>query len=367
MFLARLGSLNALEQTRPSKFWSTWIAGDFPSADSMGRICAQVNHDDLRAVNHDVYSRLKRNKALVPNWHGLTALVLDGHESHATYRRHCDGCLEREVTVKSKTAGTETRKQFYHRHVTAQLLTGTLALLLDAEPVRSGEDERAAAIRLLERVLASYPRAFDVVVADALYTDPKIFTFVRERGKHVLTVLKNEQRDLIRDVRSLCEVTTPVEIPCGKRKCQCWDLSGLESWPQAGMPVRVVRTEERWSVRRQLDGQLEQQVSEWLWVTSLPESLASTAAVRELGHSRWTIENQGFNELVRRWHGDHVYKHDDSAMLSFWLICLIACNVFQAFFLRNLKPQARAKYSMLHLARLIASSLYAEIPNRAPG
>ena len=27
--------------------------------------------------------------------------------------------------------------------------------------------------------------------------------------------------------------------------------------------------------------------------------------------ARWAIENEGFNELVTRWHGDHVYKHDD--------------------------------------------------------
>lgn len=367
MFLARLGSLNSLEQTRKSKCWSRWIAGDPPSADSMGRISALIKHDDLRTANHHVYSRLKRNKALVAPWHGLTILVVDGHESHATYRRCCTGCLEREVTVKSKEGGMETRKQFYHRHITAQLITESFPLMLDAEPMRSGEDEVATAMRLLERVLASYPRAFDVVIADAFYTDPRFFKFVRAGGKHVLAVLKNENRDLIKDVRSLGEVTPPIEILSDKRKCKCWDMNGFESWPQVGMPIRVVRSVERWTVRRQLDDELQEQVSEWLWVTSLPESLANTAAIRHIGHSRWAIENEGFNELVTRWHGDHVYKHDDSAMLSFWLICLIAFNVFQAFFLRNLKPQARRKYSMLHVARLIASCLYAEIPGRGPG
>lgn len=367
MFLARLGSLNSLEQTRESRFWSRWIGSDSPSADSMGRICALLDHDGLRAATHQVYSRLKRNKALVAPWHGLIALVVDGHESHSTYRRCCPACLEREVTVKNKSGETQTRKQFYHRHVTAQLITKRLPLLLDAEPIRAGEDEVAVAMRLLERVLAKYPRAFDLAIADALYADPRFFKFVREHGKHVLAVLKNENRDLIRDVRSLCEVTAPVEILSGKRKCQCWDIDELQSWPQVGMPVRVVRSEERWSVQRQRDGQLEEQVSEWLWVTTLPQGLAGTAAVREIGHSRWSIENEGFNELVTRWHGDHVYKHDDSAMLSFWLICLMACNIFQAFFLCNFKPQARAKYSMLHVARLISSCLYAEIPSRRSG
>jgi len=37
---------------------------------------------------HHLYARLKRNKAL-PDIQGLGVAVLDGHESHASYRRHC--------------------------------------------------------------------------------------------------------------------------------------------------------------------------------------------------------------------------------------------------------------------------------------
>ncbi len=367
MVLARLGSLNALEQTSGSRFWSKWINEKAPSADSVGRIAALIDHDGLRAANHHLYSRLKRNKALEAPPHGLAVLILDGHESHSTYRRHCDGCLQRDVTVKTKDGENKTQTQFYHRHVTALLSTKDFHLMLDAEAVLPGEDEIATALRLLERVLQDYPRAFDVVAGDALYTDPRVFKLVRDRGKHVLAVLKNENRDLIRDVRALIEVTPGIEAPRDNRVCQLWDIEDLESWPQAGMSVRVVRSVERWTVQRQLDNQLEEQTSEWLWVTTLPRSLANAEAVCDIGHARWEIENEGFNELVTRWYGDHVYKHDAGAMLTFWLVCLIGYNLFQAFHLRNLKPQARQGYSMLHLARLISSALYAEIPCRDPG
>jgi hypothetical protein len=40
--------------------------------------------------------------------------------------------------------------------------------LLDCEPRLPDEDEVATAMRLLTRVLAAYPRAFDLVLADAL-------------------------------------------------------------------------------------------------------------------------------------------------------------------------------------------------------
>ncbi len=367
MFLARLGSLNALEQTRESRFWRKWIKGDAPSADSMGRICALIDHDGVRAASRHLYSQLKRNKALVAPLHGLSVLILDGHESHSTYRRQCGGCLQREITVKTKDGEKKTRTQYYHRHVTAQLVTRDFHLMLDAEAVLPGEDEIAAALRLLERLLRDYPRAFEVVAGDALYTNPKIFNLVRSRGKHALAVLKNETRDLIRDVRSLVELSAGAEVLCGKRKCQLWDLKDLQTWTQVGMPVRVVRSYERWTVQRQLDDQLEEQTSEWLWVTTLPQSLASAETIRDIGHARWKIENEGFNELVTRWAGNHVYRHDAGAMMTFWLICIVAYNLFQAFRLRNLKPQVRQKYTMLHVARLISSCLYDEIPMRAPG
>ena len=142
----------------------------------------------------------------------------------------------------------------------------------------------------------------------------------------------------------------------------CWDIEGFTSWPQVKAPVRVVRSVETDSVKRQLDGKPEQRTSQWIWVTTLPANLANTAAVVDIGHARWTIENQGFNETTNRWHGDHVYKHDAAAILSFWLICMIAFNVFQAFFMRNLKPELRDKRSKLHVARQISSELYAGLP-----
>lgn len=360
MFIARLGSLNALEHTRHSRFWSTWIAGKLPSADSMGRICAVLNHDDLRIANHELYTRLKRNKALPSPWHGLVALVLDGHESHSTYRRCCAGCLTRTF----KTAKGE-QIQYYHRNVTAQLITKDLLLLIDAEPQRPGEDEVGAALRLLDRLLAAYPRAFDVVVADAFYADSRFFNFLISTGKHALAVLKTNPGDILRDALSLFEVTEPVSITAGRKIQTCWDIDGFTSWPQVEKPVRIVRSLERTTVKRQLNKKPEELVSDWIWVTTLPPHMASTKAVVEIGHRRWAIENEGFNETSTRWHADHIYKHNGDAILSFWLICMIAYNVFHAFFIRNLKPALRAKISMLHVSRLITSELHGKIPAAA--
>ncbi|GAG43637.1 unnamed protein product, partial [marine sediment metagenome] len=72
MILVRLGSLNALEQTKSSRFWHQWLGGPIPSADTVGRVFSLADCDTVRAGIHEVYARLKRNKALEPPWHGLT-------------------------------------------------------------------------------------------------------------------------------------------------------------------------------------------------------------------------------------------------------------------------------------------------------
>jgi hypothetical protein len=360
MMLTRLGSFNALEQTRSSRFWRD---SSPPSADTMGRVCGQMDLAGLRAIQHGIYERLKRGKALAPPPHGLILAVLDGHESHATFRRHCCTCLERTIHTKEGD-----RIQYYHRHVTISLVSARVRLLLDAEPVQKGEDEVAAATRLFDRVVAAYPRAFDVVGGDGLYAQGPFFNHVRAAGKHVMAVLNNEQRDLMTDAAALWEQMPPTAVFAGERRRECWDLSGFTTWPQCQGPVRVVRSRETWSVRRQLTGELEERVSDWVWVTTMPPGLASTLATVQLGHARWDIENQGFNELVNRWHADHVYRHEGAAMLVMWLLTMVAANLFAAFYGRDLKPALRAAFDTLHIARQMLTELMGGMPAqpRAP-
>ena len=362
MIVGRLGSLNALEQTQSSSFWRHFLGSAMPSADTLGRVAAQMDLRSVRQVLLALYTRLKRNKALPPPRYGLMPLVLDGHESHCTEDRHCSGCLERRIS----TARGE-QVQYYHRHVTALLLGRDFPVLLDAEPLKPGEDEVATALRLLERLLEHFPRAFDVVLGDALYTDPRLYNFLLDHGKDALTVLKNEDRHLLTDARALFNTHSPQLCAEGATTREVWDLQGFTTWPQVRRPVRVVRSRETTRTRRQLDGQIQLHEADWVWVTTLSAARAGTSAAVYLGHARWSIENQGFNETTTRWCADHVYKHHPEAILLFCLMTMLAFNLFYAFFYRNLQPAYRRRHSALHVARCLASELYQGLSeNRAP-
>jgi hypothetical protein len=353
MCLCRLGSLNALGQTAGSSIWRRWLGRDLPSPDTLGRVAGLVDIQGIRSLGHHLYDRLKRGKALEPPAHGLIAAIVDGHELHATYKRHCPGCLERKIQTNSGE-----RIQYYHRVVAVALASRDVPLMLDAEPIAPGEDEVAVALRLLDRVIHEYPRAFDLIQGDALYADCRFFNWAIEHGKHALAVLKNDRRDLLGDAQRLFEDIPPSRVQDRQVRRECWDLEGFTTWPQVKAPVRVLRSRESRSIRRQLDGQVRTAESDWYWVTTLPQAHASTGALVRLGHRRWDIENQGFNELVNQYHADHVYRHEPTAMLVFWLLTQLSLNIFIAFFGRNLKPAVKKALSMLHVARLMLAQLY---------
>jgi len=352
MALAQLGSLNALEQTiKHNNFRRGWIGDNLPSADTIGNVAEKINTDRVRKLIKHVYSRLKRNKALKPFLADKFVLVIDGHESSSSYLMHCKGCLKRVINT---TKGYRT--QYYHRHVMAQLVCGNFYLPLDIEPQRPGEDEVAAAMRLLKRILKNYPRAFSLILADGLYLRANFFKLALKHGKDVIAVLKDKRRDLLKDAKGLFKDENSHIYQDRKVKRECWDIEHFTSWEQLGREVRVVRSLETSCNKRQ------ENISDWIWAGTISKEKLPTEQFIKIAHGRWKIENNGFNELVNYWHADHVYRHDPVAIEAFLLLTMLAFILFHAFIGLNLKPEIRNKYTKRHWAQVITAELYIELP-----
>jgi hypothetical protein len=232
-------------------------------------------------------------------------------------------------------------------------------LLLDLEPQRPGEGEVATALRLLERVLAAYPRAFDVLLTDALYAVEPFVNFLLAHGKDALVVLKDERRDAYQDAASLWAQQPPQLGSYASRRCRWWDIPDLLSWPEVKGAIRVVRSEESWTVKPQISKEVTPQTTSWVWMTTLSVAQARTEQIVRLAHLRWDIENHGFNELVNGWNADHVYRHQPQAIECFLLLAFLAYNIFHAFFALNLKPELRCGRTMAFWVRLIAAEIHA--------
>ena len=323
MFASFERSLNSLEERLRDPLrrrrWNRLCGTRPPSADTIGYCFSRFDLDSLRAMIHHLYTVLQRNHHVARLRVGnLRALSVDGHELFASYLRACPWCSQRIVHTKRGD-----RIQFYHRVVVAEVVAGTIALPLDVEPILPGEDEIAAALRLLERIHERYPKLYHVLTGDSLYANPNVLKFVRARGKHLLAVLKENHPDLLRDALALCDTEQSVEHTDGTTRYERWDIEGFSSWWQVDEKVRVVRSRET----KQKAGALT--TSDWLWVTTMKGEYASTETVWNIGHSRWDIEND----------------------------CL---NYMSEFFLFNLKPPRR-RISMRGIIAEIATAFWASL------
>ena len=358
MATGQMGSLNALEQAQQSNYyWRKWVGGKEVSADTMGRGFGEIECDSIRSVIRCVYSQLKRNKALKSPRAGMIALIMDGHESHNSQKQCCVGCLKRNLDTKHGK-----KIEYYHRHVMASLIFEDICLPLDMEPQRPGEDEGRCARRLLERILKNYPRAFDFIIADGLYARAPFFKMAIKHGKDVIAVLKDDRRDLLKDARGLFKREKSTVYQEGTVKKECWDIENFTSWDQLDVPVRVVCSRETRQIKRQKTKEFDYEVSEWVWVSTIPKRRLGTQNFVKFAHDRWKIENNGFHELVNQWHANHVYRHDPVAIEAFGLTTMLAYILFHAFIRRNLKAVFRDRHTKKHLAQMITAEIYSRVP-----
>jgi hypothetical protein len=262
-------------------------------------------------------------------------------------KRHCDHCLQRTVKVDG-----EEVTEYYHRGVVCHLTGYDLALPLDVEMMQPGEGEVAAACRVLERVFRNYPRFFDAVLGDALYCEAPFFNFCREHDKHVVAVLKGDDRQLKRDAQLRFSQLPPQTWTAKGRQVQAWDLDGFTTMTGVEHPIRVLHSHEQWTERSRVTGNWvsKTQTSDWWWASTIPTRQLPSQQFWKAGHSRWDIENDDFNTLSRSWALDHCFKHSPRAILNFVLTIFVAYVLLQTFYQRNLKPARRAGMTLIALA-----------------
>lgn len=358
MFAVRQRSFNALElQFQIPDRWDAFLQGRPPSADTLAyaleRFDLEPLRDGLAQVAHEgkrkkAFRRIKKNSCN-PYW----TAALDGHESGASYKRCCDQCLTRVIETAHGP-----KIQYYHREVHLQLVGFTPAMTLDLEPVLPGEDEVAAARRMVQRIRKRYPRFLDLLSIDAAYLEAPFTQDVLKENLDVVTVLKQENRDLYQDVDGLLKTApAPEIITDGKRRIQQWDFTDLTSWSQVGRPVRVICQSEQIKRRVRVARQWQEETipSEWRWMTTL--SQAQPEWIAESGHARWDIENRGFNELEQHWAMNHGFHHHPNARLAILLILALAFALTTFFFDRNLKPPFRKGKTRLFLAQRLLEDL----------
>ena len=357
MFASKTRSLHAAECRSRVSNHSRFASVPRPSADTLGRVFARMDTESLRRVLSSLNHKLKRNKSLKSH-EKLFFAAVDGHELFNSKSRCCESCLTRKLTTNDREA-----TEHYHRITVCHLVGAGLALPLDAEPILPGEDEKASARRLLERVFKNYARFFDVVIGDALYLDRSFVSFVKSHNKHLVSVLKNNNPSLLEDAQGLFNAIPPkINRKDSSEEVVIWDEENFQT-REGCLPLRIIYSKEKEFKTRQIAGkriQVTEEHHRW-WATTLPQAVLGSESLRWIARRRWEIENNLFGVLSTHWSMDHCFKHHPTAILNFILTLFAAFILVQSFYQRNLKTPFRNKLTLITLGDLLFAGLMHDI------
>jgi len=336
--LTQISSFLQLQEETKLPQWQQWMGYGQPiSHDTFGYVSERMDPVQLRRALVWINRRLKRGKAFdASKLHGLLGVSLDANEQFCSDHRCCEDCLTREVTCQDAHGQAYQKTQYYHKQVYAQLSGPTLSVILDFEPLRPGEEECAAAVRLLQRIRREYgPRFFDLVVVDSWYANgPFLKTVVEELGWPVIAVLKQARYEAYQEIVALTDGQKPTQVVAREnRQVEIWNVPALRFTDTYAGPVRGVRVWERWTERTRVGKvwrtkRLEQH---WVWVVAGDLEGYDGAVMRDHGHGRWKIENNAFCELTQHWHLTHCVHHEAVAVVVLLWIKIIAFTLFHAF------------------------------------
>ena len=99
---------------------------------------------------------------------------------------------------------------------------------MDLEPIRPGEEEAGAALRLLGRMRRLYgPRFFDAVTVDAWYATGPFIKAVQRLGWGVVSVLKQERYEIYQEATALTKGQAPQRHQWEDGKVELWEAKDL--------------------------------------------------------------------------------------------------------------------------------------------
>jgi len=370
--VTRVGSHSDLAaQTKHRRRWRHLCGLKAPVAHEIfAYATARMTPEDWRQNQARLAKQLKRNKALEScKIKGLLFLSIDANEHFASFSRTCPCCCQRQVEVLGPDGQKLKVTQYYHRYVFAHLSGPKFNLVLDVEPIRPGEDECAAALRLLGRLRRIYgPRFFDGITADAWYAKGPFLRAVDKLGWLWIVVLKREDMEVFQESLQLSKSQPPsaqFRDEERQRQVQLWEVKHLR-FSDGYTPtqsVQVLRSEERWTERHVVGGkkQAQPQQSRWMWTTCEDLAAYPPEVTYQGGHRRWGIENQAFNELTQGYHLTHCYHHDPTAMLVQMLILIFGFTLFTAFALHSQLVRA-GELTRKALAHQLDLALEADLP-----
>ena len=332
----RLPSFHQVARDSARAGWRRLLKLPHPLQDDfLAYVTKRYRLEDWRELLVAVNRTLKQNRVFESaKINGLLVVAIDANEQFKSQHRCCHACGCRKLKVRSH-AGEEIQiDEFYHRMVYAQIQGPDFSVVLDLEPIGPGEDECAAALRLLGRMRRLYGRRFfDVITVDAWYTNTPLVRAVRRLGWGIVSVFKQARFTAYQEASILAPTQKAECFTAADRQIVLREVRDLTLAEDGEERIRVVLGDETWVQTQRIAGRTVRTPmrSHWRWTASPELDPYPQRAIWRIGHQRWGIENHAFNELTQYYHLEHCPHHHPVAIIAWLLILVLGFNLFEVF------------------------------------
>lgn len=355
MFLREKSLNQIMEKTHVRRKYSKFFSKKekLPKMHGFRDGIKDMKAEDLEKINKNIISKARDNKIYRRgSIDGLVVVGIDGTETFGSYKKDWDNSYknimknQRYENGKKKIVEEEYHKQI---NVFAKIVGMRPGLLLGYEKITCNgkegkqEYEPNVAIKLIEKLKRTYGRGIDVIVGDAIYLKENVIKVLKQEGYVGVIRLKENNKNLIRDAEGVFSITKTKEYKEKGNNIQYWS----DIFEYKGFKVKVVKN---------IETDKKQKKNE-IYVMCTADEM-SEKTINKIIHSRWGIENEGFNELKNGWNMKHCYIADENAIDVILKMIIISYNIWELYIYGHLHDFEKMKITKTGYIEEIRERIY---------
>ena len=240
-------------------------------------------------------------------------------------------------------------------------MLGEVNLFMAMEEIEKRGKELPSSKRLLIRLRNKFGKGFvDIILADALYgNQPYIDTCTEELGIDAVVKIREKDEetrklDIIKEVDMIVAHYQETKgNVVGVEHIRGTDVNRLveyEAW--AVSDLYNLGTVKPLKVAKVVEEEIKSEKKSTYYVITTRQSL-KVEQLRQLGHDRWSIENNGFKAFNAQVKSKRVYTDDEKVFEPLYLIFMMAFDLLLIYYhlfgdlLKQLYPGARLTLAFL--------------------
>lgn len=282
--------------------------------------------EELKAINKSIIRKTKENKVYrTGTVDNLVVVGIDGTESFGSYKRDWKNSYK---SIKKNQKIINGKKQIveeeYHKQINvfAQIVGKRPGIILGYEKITCNgnegkqEYEPNVAIKLIQNLKKIYGNGIDVIVGDAIYLKEKFLLALKKEGYVGIIRLKENQKGLIKNAEGIFKLEKAKNIRIKNKEIKYWS----DIFEYKKEKIKIVKFEEE-----KKDGN-----KDIIYVVSTDVNMKEKT-INKIIHSRWDIENNGFNELKNYWNMNHCFIADEKAIDVILQMIIMSYNLWEVY------------------------------------